>query len=491
MVLLFPLWPLAVLGISIAGVVLITLGSRGVPVFSAPRCAKCNYDLRAINFLSGDITICPECGASFSAPRAVNYGRLQRSPRQIALGITMLVMPWVALAGVAVLAQRARTVAIKSGPSLAASLTTPQLISNLSTTWDQPWDWQELAKRLNAGQITNQDAEAAVDVLIAKLGARNASGVQQQPLHWVDVFLQPAQAANKISSSKLLAFARAYYGAPKVTVRNVARESESLSFEIGSEMPWDLPNTEYCWALAGVTAEDGTRLGLRAQSNPSTATHPDRFSGRGNGGNNSFKLATTLPAGEHELTFTIDNGTVHSNAIFRGLDGLPGTKDKWPTPIATWQTVIRKKITIVGRDEPVIALVTDDAKDPTKSLKIAVAQAMVRPSSNGVQFVIKWKVDGQAETPIAYRVAIRGDSEQFDLGTFLDYPTRNGRTSRRNEEVSRKGIAKDLKVIDLVFTPDPKLAESVPGLTAIWGKPFEIKGIVLQRFDLTPATNPQ
>ena len=49
---LFMLLPILTIALTVVGIVLVTLGVRGRPVFALPRCRKCGYDLRNMQFLS-------------------------------------------------------------------------------------------------------------------------------------------------------------------------------------------------------------------------------------------------------------------------------------------------------------------------------------------------------------------------------------------------------------------------------------------------------
>ena len=76
----FMLAPILLIAVTVVGIVLITLGVRGRPVFASPRCRKCGYDLRNMQFMSAEIGACPECGARLSGTDSVTFGRWQRRP---------------------------------------------------------------------------------------------------------------------------------------------------------------------------------------------------------------------------------------------------------------------------------------------------------------------------------------------------------------------------------------------------------------------------
>ena len=116
---LFLAWlPVVIVILSAIGLALIVLGVRGQPIFSSPRCAKCGYDLRNVQFMSSDAAAgaCPQCGNGLASVGAVSFGRWQQQPRRIVWGVVLLVLPWVlAIGAVAVARSRPSRVATAVG----------------------------------------------------------------------------------------------------------------------------------------------------------------------------------------------------------------------------------------------------------------------------------------------------------------------------------------------------------------------------------------
>ena len=93
--------PIVVVILSAIGLAMLVLGFRGQPIFSSPRCAKCGYDLRNVQFMSSDAAVgnCPECGNELARVGAVSFGRWQQQPKRIVWGVALLVLPWVLAGG--------------------------------------------------------------------------------------------------------------------------------------------------------------------------------------------------------------------------------------------------------------------------------------------------------------------------------------------------------------------------------------------------------
>ncbi len=474
--------PLAFIGLSIAGLVCLTLGLRGRAVFSAPRCAKCKYDLRAMNFMAQDVGTCPECGAKLGAPRAVTFGKLQKWRGMLIAGIVMLVLPWLSLIVLIPVARMAM-----GGPTASASRTSAQLVAQLPTTIDQPWDWQELERRLKAGSLSVAEAETAIGALATDLNAKRAKGQQQGPLHWAGSFVNAALQMQGFSPQKKQAFLQAFYGdGPTITMRRMMREGEPVRPEVESNSHWDLEGMQFCWSLKSVVADGTATLGVKdAYNGGSTAGHPDRMSGSQRYSHAQWSLQQQLPPGEHELVFTFDLGVTSNQATFRGLDGRPGTVEKWPAPIAVWQATVKQKIKVVGKGEAVIELVKDSSIDPIRDAGIRVESALVRPSSQGKELALKWKYSGPLSLPLVYRVEVMAGGQKFNLGQFLLAKTKDGGTSTGMPDACQvKSLAPEIRKIDLKFIPDPKVAEQSTGIERIFGGEAEIRDVPLERYDL-------
>jgi hypothetical protein len=478
--------PLILLGLLIAGFAMIALGIRGRPVFSSPRCARCSYDLRAVNFMTQQAGTCPECGADLSTPRAVTFGKLQKRPGLIALGIGLALSPLL-LVPVMYLARSSRVMTPAVGPRASRARTTPALIASLSTNKNQPWDWQELERRLGAGSLTSGEVDAAFNVLINDLNANRAAGRAQEPLHWANAFLKPAIQRNAVNPQVLSALCQAFYGsAPRIKSRRRTRQAQPMEVEIDLDGHWNLPGMQACWSLKHIKAADGSDLTptYAYDERSPNARNPDQFSGTNRGQDVRAKLAHSLAPGEHELAFTFDLGTVADTATLRGLDGKPGTPDKWPSPITTWQTVVKQKVIVVSPEQSVVDLITDPAQDPFNSIKLGVDEALVRTHTQGAQIVLKWTPGQYADPPISYHVTLVAGDQQIDFGAIFTARVSGGSNSSMATTKVVKSLPADVKTIDLLFTPDPKNAERFLGVEQIWGGHYKIENVKLERFDI-------
>src|SRR5262249_22830424 len=158
----------------------------------------------------------------------------------------------------------------------------------------------------------------------------------------------------------------------------------------------------------------------------------------------------SLPPGEQELSFTFDLGAVAENSTYKGIDGKPGVPAKWPGPIATWQQVVKQKVTIVQADQPMVEVITDPQRDPFKTFSIGVKSALARPSSRGIDIIINWQIVGGAEPPVCYRVTGIAGAQKIELGGMAI----RGNGGPNMSFINVKSLPADAASLDILFTPD-------------------------------------
>jgi hypothetical protein len=84
-----------------AAIPMIVLGYRDHPRWSSPYCVKCRYDLRGKD--PEQAKDCPECGADLTPRTAVGFVRHGRRRGLVAYGFFLLLLPFLASVGLAVL----------------------------------------------------------------------------------------------------------------------------------------------------------------------------------------------------------------------------------------------------------------------------------------------------------------------------------------------------------------------------------------------------
>lgn len=478
------------------GIVLITLGIRGRARFSSPTCAKCHYDLRAANYMGGAPTACPECGTDLTPPKAVSFGRYERSAKKIVVGIVLVLLAIAVPVGFAFVQ---RSVYSANNPAVLPSQTNAQVLSGLATTASQPWGWQELESRLKRGRLNQTEVDAAIKALIQEIKANNAKNNSSQPLHWANDFVKAAINSGMLSPQRTQELCETFFiNQIRVEMPKSVRVGKPVQVNIHSQGSWDLGNDRMVSVLREVKTANGQVAGVRRNGAAKPVALPDEEFSSHYYGTISMELVPLTQPGDQELVFVFDAGAVAQNAIFRGKDGKPGRKDQWPNPLATWEVTVRKAIKVVPADQPAVTLDSDPAHDPQAATPSLVKQALVRNASKGVQLVLAWDGAYQPSPPIAGQLSATIAGKPYAIGqiTWGKLTTDSGSiTSWGGDDYQTVGripsLPADAKTVSITITPDPTVAEQYTSMHTIWSRPVQIDNVPLQRFDLEAASGPK
>jgi hypothetical protein len=133
-------------------------------------------------------------------------------------------------------------------------MSTKRLIANrLPAQIDTPWVWRILEDRIASGDLSKEDADAAVMELVKFMNAQ--PGGWDRPLSWQQDFLQKAIAAKLVSEPTLLKLFDAFFGkSPSLTHSFIGPNEVNYSVEVGStwasqsglgvELLWDINKAE-------------------------------------------------------------------------------------------------------------------------------------------------------------------------------------------------------------------------------------------------------
>jgi hypothetical protein len=474
--------PLAVA--AVFGANLLAKGIRGVPVFSEPRCAKCNYDLRG-SFPNAP-TNCPECGAELSRPNAVTWGKNVRQPRMIRVGAALVIVP-------ALVFDSMLFATMRRGMLTTRSASNATLIASLAKTADSPWDWQELQRRYSTGSLDNNGAAQAIDQLIAFL-SKKSNPANSGPLHWADTFIAAANAGGAMSPEQHKRLAQAYYGvSPTVVTNSRASAGKPLHFRLTYGGHWDLPGDDFVYALKAVTLEDGRVLtavseydsvARRGKASPDL----DLLSGDESWSIDGDVITQDLPPGEHTLTFVTDIAVVGKNSVRKTSSNRPGQAANWPTGGLRWSADSSVKLTVVGAGEQAIPMVTDASHDPGSGLRFAAKAVRSEGRGKGSHVSVEQVDSMHLPVPVSADLFLRMGGREYPAG-WVVLTTNNSRMNRMSVDTDGP-LPPDVTTVDIILRPNASHAEESSGIEQVWGKPIERKGLPLKRLDIAPAPPP-
>jgi hypothetical protein len=218
---LMTLFDVALLALS-CGLVLLVVGWRGRRVADHPVCRRCRFDLFGT---PADSTACPECGADLAGRRAVlPPGTRVRRPRLLAGGASLMVLgiAWPVVVVTGVLHR------IDLTPYRAASAVMRELTGNETAARAA---LGELARRMNAGELSDQQVNDVADRALARQANRSKSWAP-----WWGEFVEAARDAGRLDDARWSRYLREAVTL-KLELRPQVRRGDPIPYYI---MPADI-----------------------------------------------------------------------------------------------------------------------------------------------------------------------------------------------------------------------------------------------------------
>jgi hypothetical protein len=385
----------------------------------------------------------------------------------------LLVMPPI---GYVALYLMPRPVPVGS-PAGLPSLTTQDLLQNrLPGQIDQPWVWNELTARLQAGRLSQAEADDAVQQLVAFMKTSEPGG-WNKPLSWQREFLAAANQAGKVSEPLFLQLCDTYFG-PKPAVNRFPRLREGqagLSLELHCGNPFtDMSGlgVQLLWEVDRVLL-DGKPIAVRRNYSNSRD-----WSGYYEG---------AIPVGDHQLTFEIESAYIDA-AKLTGLNVGELAKSAWPQPRKRWKQTVTAPLKVFAADQTLVALCTDEAKDPGPDGGMLVSRLTVQADRDGKRrFLLRVQYPPNLPIPISYEVTAVVAGKPVKLGE--PWAVQNGTmfTTTANFETVVPALDPSLRAVDLILTPNPRAIEHRPEVSEIWGKKLVLEKVPLERLDVDAA----
>jgi hypothetical protein len=241
----------------------------------------------------------------------------QLRPGVVAWGASLVLFPILLQVGVALL--------LPSNDPLRILSTRRLIETRLPARVNEPWVWNELERRMAAGDLSQEDVDAALEKLVQYMRTNSPQG-WNQPFHWQQKFITTAKQAKLLSPESYYALCDAFYG-PQPVVRpvpsvDVADSNFSIYADFGN--PWS-DNTglgvELLWQVTGVSLNGA----------PLKFTQSQSF-----GRNTNMTITAQLPEGEHQVLLTVECAYV-DKTLLAGPQFNPLPINQWPTARKRWR----------------------------------------------------------------------------------------------------------------------------------------------------------
>lgn len=429
---------------------------RGRRIGSHPACRACAFDLSGVVPAA---RACPECGKDLSRPRAIMKGR--RAARPWLAAISALVLA-ASVGGAGALAyfsvSRAGWNSIKPVWLLAGEAEGSDRAAAAAAI-------RELDARLARGSLTDAQALRVIRQALTRQADR------AKPWHpeW-GALLDAGIAANRLSIEQRVAYFE-NMSSPVIECRKrvrAAAESEVLLHLRGGRCGPATPFSVALKRLVAVAMPSGGGPGEKLLDHAGGA----KLSAVGAGGG-SLGMGCRTPStpGTYRIT-VIAEYDVSTGARFDSF-------------VHTGTVTDEIEVTVVGPDEPLVML----NPDPSLEGRIRAAFKRIVLMPAGPRRAPSLDVDIDAlPVSIAFNVKARrtlpdGTEQTWDLPALV---SRSGSSGISFGLSPLAGLTPG--TVDLVLTPDPRLAERTASIEEIWGGTLVLKGVIVEGDAVEPGT---
>lgn len=444
----------------LAGLALFLVGWRRRPQWSMPTCTRCGYDLRGHTPESSPQ--CPKCSSdlirSIKAVRFVRGGRRRRG--MLAAAFLIAAMPWLGI----VASMGYQRYWESPDPGNLSVKPTAALLQLVSAKPNEPWHWQELEKRLDAGKLTSAEADTAIENITRNLQDLGTA-VNYALIICSKEFIRKAWQAKAISKEKMLQFVEAYHGAvPKFDSMGRLREGDGMGnvhivvmHDRGSDLPVKMFSELRSLKLDGQPVEIPKQYGSGLY----------------------FSLPKErLPLGEHTLEVEVESLIIDGDDAI-GLDDYTSS-DKWPAGLRRWTRIGKAQFTVYAKDAQLVELVSDPESDPMSNSGIYINQITVRLAETGKRLVIPIEVTPSVAIPLSFDIQLQFGDTIVDVGSYYHCEE----SSSATDDFLVSEIPFNAVKADVILKPNAAHVDRFVNVTKIWGKEIIIPNVVLKRVDL-------
>jgi serine/threonine protein kinase len=372
---------------------------------------------------------------------------------------------------------------VRSGPpqSLAQS---PQKLRSLPTAEvikvglaepKQPWAWLELERRQRDGRLIKDEINQFIDSLTVWLQRDYPKGCQE--LLRLEPLLNELSKEKMIEEEAAIRFLMAYHG--ELSCGTLPRLRENDKF-LKLTCDWRQGQGKI---LGKVMLNEMRSISIDGQP---VILHPSQNFSYNCTGPGFLLFEGQLPSltpGRYRVKCEVDSALVDEKDV-EGLSADTPSRE-WPPAKKRWTRVIETDLLIYAKDAEIVSLTDDPALDPLACGKLSVKHVVIRPKGQGVTAIVS-VVRRPPAVPVSFAVIVRLAGQDHHGGGFW-IAANTGGTSEHAIVIDR--LDPQVREAEVILKPNPKLVESCPDITRIWGKEIVFKHVPLVRYDL-PGTPP-
>lgn len=492
------------------GLVLLILGIRGRLLLDDPHCATCRHDLKTF----GERPVkCPECGADLARRGAVRFGSRQRRPVFILIGVVLMVLAPLVIGGTSLLiARQARAQAAAAQAAQAQLLaaaaagwtghTPSELIAALPNNWTDRRLHEELASRIRAGSLADQEIAALAEAVIAAMPSSMPVSTRQSIQSAGGEMIGQLVIHPSIESDRLKRLIMAWTGPAEMSLRARVAEGVKPAFTLN---PRGMDSS-------GLTR--GARLRALRIDGMTLARDPTKPAGDAG----DLRRLPVLPPGTHTVEFELEWVAVagpsldtpsspesvapgrrerpratavtalrEDSPIFERRDAIPDPPSAPIRRIAHGVEVVTRTVTVIPRGEPVVTPVVEPELRALVRGAFSVTEAGVRPRPDGSRKLrVQVGMKPLREVPLVVRARVTIGGQVFHSLVVIGTATENSssRTGSLTIDVPVEDLDPGVTTIHVALEPALADENLAVDFDRAWGEEIDLGAVPVRRVDL-------
>jgi tRNA A-37 threonylcarbamoyl transferase component Bud32 len=357
-------------------------------------------------------------------------------------------------------------------PWLLGAIPTDRVIHAGMAKPEQPWAWQELQQRAEAGKLSSSEAGLILDGLAAWLRRDYPNGYDRW-LPWIGPLLKELHKRGLLSDAAALRFLEAYCLNPSCEpLPRLPETANTVRLTCRWRNPWheNLFGFVLLEEMLSITI-DGQSVDWRNTFGKSW--NRELFYG-------DLQLPELAP-GKHTVKCEIESALIPQS----DLTGVAqdATSADWPPAKRRWTRIAQADLLVYSQNAQIVGLTNDPALYPLAPDAPSATRVVLQRKGEGATATVVLPTSDKP--PISFNLTLRIDGQDYACGSILSVPTRNGRTSGPNgASADVDSVDPKTKTAEIVLTPNSQAVERYSGVEWIWGSEIIFTNVPLTRYDL-------
>lgn len=362
--------------------------------------------------------------------------------------------------------------------------------------WNNRSIWRELNRRIDKGEISEKQANDALESLVSKLNSLTPS----RSIHFLEdaqKFIEKSELAGILPQASIATLCDAGFGemGEVHVLEKRRRKEDDLACVFRINQGHHIYQDNYpipIWFLEQVFIDGSLVDFLLGSKNENHGGHHVNqtqivyFP-------NTFDIPLdNINSGKHRLTVKARFAYAYPNNL-RGLNAGHLAKEKWPETIKEWERTVETNFLVYGPNESFVELVSDPKFDPVINKQVIIEQLLLQKGEDDQSLLLfDMTCPSMEEVAYCFDVSIKINGTTKPVGKYhskfsvskwwYDYE-KDGR--KQSFELLIDTPSSEILSADIYLSPNNSDEyQRQSNISKLWNKPVWIRDIPIERRDL-------